>query len=137
MTENEMFIKYKSKLSSTSGRVDKLGNEIKMLLSFEEYLKLWKDAEKFPNVPYVISRIGDVGNYEVGNVFISTTIRNSAEVHGLTSELDILLSDFSLLYKIKRSQTRRYLKNGTLTMEYIKEYMKDKCVLKDANDKTN
>ena len=56
-------------------RKDRFGNDIKFLLSFEEWLSVWLDsghlAERGRRAhQYVMSRYDDIGNYEIGNVFI-------------------------------------------------------------------
>lgn len=57
---------------------------IKMLLTFEEWYQIWLDSghyhERGRNKgQYVMSRIGDQGNYEVGNVFIQKTEDNLSQ----------------------------------------------------------
>lgn len=120
--------KYKSKIASTRGRVDKDGKPIDFLLTFEEYCKLWNDQGLLPTYPWCISRINDYGNYELDNVYISTSKRNSVESSS-DDTTDHILTDFALFYKMKRSQVKRALKTGTLTMEFITEYLKGKSLL--------
>ncbi len=48
--------KYKSKIASTRGRLDKDGNPIEVRLTLEEFTMLYKDAGVLPIAPYVISR---------------------------------------------------------------------------------
>lgn len=120
--------KYKLKQASTVGRKDKNGADILFLLSFEEYCELYTSKGKFPRFPWCLSRVNDLGNYELGNVFLSTTGRNSTEAaYGETD--DHLLTDFALLYGMRRSQVRRRLITGTLTMQFIIDYMKDIKIL--------
>lgn len=120
--------KYRMKKANTKNRVDLNGDPIKFLLTFAEYCKLWEDSGLLPVYPWCISRTNDIGNYEIDNVFISTVRRNAFE--SLFPVLDEhLLTDFALLYQMKRSQVRRSLKNGTLTLDFINEYMQGKSVL--------
>jgi len=61
--------------SQARKRVDKHGNPIQFLLSFEEWLSIWQASGHFhergcKKGQYVMSRYNDIGNYEVGNVFI-------------------------------------------------------------------
>ena len=56
-------------------RVDVHGNPIQFKLSFDEWLSIWEKSGHLnergaKKGQYVMSRIGDTGNYEVGNVFI-------------------------------------------------------------------
>lgn len=120
--------KYNQKKGSTKGRVDKNGESIQFLLSFDEYCKLWKDRGLFPSKPWCISRVNDLGNYEVGNVYISTCRRNNVEATPHKSD-DHLITDFAMLYKMSRTTVRRCLKNGTLTLDFIKDFMKGKSIL--------
>lgn len=58
-------------------RVDALGNRIEMRLTFEQWLQIWVDSGKLEKRGrksgcYVMSRIDDIGHYEIGNVVIQT-----------------------------------------------------------------
>lgn len=120
--------KYRLKKANTKNRIDLNGNQIEFLLTFSEYCKLWEDKGLIPVHPWCISRINDLGNYEIGNIFISTVRRNALEsIYPVLDEH--LLTDFALLYKMKRSQVRRSLNNGTLTLDFINKYMQGKSVL--------
>jgi hypothetical protein len=60
--------------------LDRLGNPITMKLSFEEWFKIWQDSGHWEERgKYVMSRINDLGSYEIGNVFIQTKAANSIE----------------------------------------------------------
>ena len=98
------------------------------MLSFDEFCFIYNNSNKIPVFPWCLSRVNDLGNYEVGNVFLSTTRRNAVDaIYGESD--DHLLTDFALVYRMKRSQVRKSLKTGTLTMEFIINYMKDVKVL--------
>jgi hypothetical protein len=55
-----------------------------MRLTFEEWHKIWMDSGHWHERgrrrgQYVMSRIADLGHYELGNVLIQTTEQNMAE----------------------------------------------------------
>lgn len=112
-------LKYKSKISSTRGRKDKLGNDILMKLTLEDFIKLYEDAGVLPMSPYVLSRVNDIGHYEVGNVFVSTQSRNSLEAHGIFDADAAAISDYCLLFKYKRRTIKKSLESGKVTLEEI------------------
>ena len=65
-------------------RKDINGNPIQFKLTFEEWLKIWIDSGKFhlrgkKIGQYCMSRIGDKGHYEVGNVFIQLNSQNRVD----------------------------------------------------------
>ena len=111
--------KHRSKISSTRGRKDKLGNDILMKLTLDEFIKLYEDAGVLPMHPYVLSRVNDIGHYEVGNVFVSTQCRNALETHGIFDADAAAISDYFLLFKYKRRTIKRSLKTGKVTWEEI------------------
>ena len=113
--------KYKSKIASTRGRLDKDGNSIEVRLTLEEFTMLYKDAGVLPIAPYVISRKNDKGHYEIGNVFISTNVQNSLEAHGMCSEQDIILTNYCYTYKYKRRVVKQALKSGKLQWRDVME----------------
>lgn len=68
----------------TKRRKDKLGNEIEFNLTFEEWLRIWVESGHLHERgcrkgQYVMSRKGDIGNYEVGNVEIKQQSDNIVE----------------------------------------------------------
>lgn len=111
--------KYKSKISSTRGRRDKLGNEIQVKLSLDEFIKLYEDVGALPMMPYVLSRIDDIGHYEIGNVFVSINSQNSAEAHGLYDEDTAQLSHYCFVFKYKRVLVKKAIATGRLTWEEV------------------
>ena len=49
-------------------------------LTYEEWLNIWESSGKLDQYGYyVMSRVGDTGPYEVGNVFIQKRSENSKE----------------------------------------------------------
>lgn len=77
---------YKRKRHNSKGRVDVNGDPIEFLLTFEEWHKVWKDSGHFgewgrTSGSYCLSRYDDVGNYEVGNVFVQLHSENTAEMN--------------------------------------------------------
>lgn len=68
-------------------KIDKLGNRVDFRLTFEEWWKLWSESGVFHLRgrglgKYVMSRVDDIGHYEVDNVFINSWRDNV--VDGLT-----------------------------------------------------
>jgi hypothetical protein len=63
---------------------------IKMELTFEEWLDIWVSSGHWhergsKTGQYVMSRVGDKGNYAIGNVFIQLATQNSSDaqlIHG-------------------------------------------------------
>lgn len=108
--------KYKSKIASTRGRKDSDGKEIEVKLSLEEFTNLYLEAGVLPMAPYVISRIGDKGDYEIGNVFISTNAQNSLDAHGIE---DTILTTYCYQNKYKRRIVKNALKAGRLTWDDV------------------
>lgn len=108
--------KWHSKRSSTKGRVDILGNPIEMRLTFEEYASLYIEAGVMPSQTYVLSRINDIGHYEIGNVKIATFLDNLMFTHNLTSELDKKINDYCLEHQYKRRTVKGMIKRGELSL---------------------
>lgn len=75
----------KQRYNCESGaKVDALGNRVRMLLTFEQWLDIWVSSGKFhlrgrTKGSYVMSRNGDIGHYEIGNVFIQQFSANVSE----------------------------------------------------------
>jgi len=66
---------YNQQHASCKHRRDHSGNQIQFLLTFDEWLDIWQKSGKWAERgrgwnSYVMSRFNDLGNYEVGNVFI-------------------------------------------------------------------
>jgi len=84
VTKEELKIakrKYNWHKQYTKSRIDKLGNEIKFKLTFEEWITIWLDSGQWENrgvksTQYCMCRYNDIGHYEVGNVFIQQTRDN-------------------------------------------------------------
>lgn len=67
-------------------RKDKLGNEIKMNMTFEEWHHIWLMSGKWDRRgnkghQYVMARINDIGHYDANNVKIITQSENISEGH--------------------------------------------------------
>ena len=116
MNEIDYFKRYKSKIASNQGRLDKLGNPIEFKLSFEQYCELWQSFGRNPGYPYVISRINDIGHYEIGNVFIQHTIGNLCDAHGLESDLDKRITAYAIEKNYKRRIVKQMIKQGKLEL---------------------
>jgi hypothetical protein len=63
-------------------KIDRLGNFVKMKLTFQEWMQIWWDSGHLAKRHchgYVMARTNDTGHYEVGNVRICFWIENVAE----------------------------------------------------------
>lgn len=76
----------KKNWTNTTTRLDKLGNRIEFRMSLSEWLDLWLSSDawrtrlaKRNGSTAVISRINDIGHYEIGNVFIQSSGKNVAD----------------------------------------------------------
>lgn len=70
----------------TKGRLDKAGKAIEFRLSFYEWFSIWYDSGVWHlrgvgKGKYCMSRFGDLGHYEVGNVFVQLQGQNSRDAH--------------------------------------------------------
>lgn len=77
---------YGSQRKTANTRKDLNGAPIQFLLTFEQWLDVWvqsgKLSERGPKRgQYCMSRVGDVGPYEVGNVFIQLSTENKAQAN--------------------------------------------------------
>ena len=115
--------KYKQKISSTRGRIDKNGDSIEMLLTYEEWKHLWTDFGRLPGYPYVVSRKDDIGHYEINNVFIQHCMENSTQAAGRDTDVDRLINKYCLKTGYKRSYVKRAIKRGELKIEEIKLFV--------------
>lgn len=77
-------LRYGQQKCNTYKRKDRNGNQIEWKITFDEWLAVWVDSGRweqrgFKAGEYVMSRIGDVGPYEVGNVRIIESVQNKLE----------------------------------------------------------
>lgn len=68
----------------TEGRKDRLGNKILFHLTYDQWVSIWMESgvahlKGRKKGCYCMSRIDDLGHYEVGNVFIQLGTENAAE----------------------------------------------------------
>jgi hypothetical protein len=75
---------FQRQLKKTAGRLDKAQMPIQFNLTFEEWLSIWLESGQIENRgvkagQYIMSRHGDLGPYEVGNVAIKLHSQNSSE----------------------------------------------------------
>jgi hypothetical protein len=78
--------KYHAHKANTRKRFDKNGNQIEFRLTFEEWYDIWIKSGHWDNRgrkqgQYVMSRKNDIGNYEIGNVFIQPVFNNHSETY--------------------------------------------------------
>ena len=81
---------YKKQKASAAKRTDVLGNQIQFNLTFEEWFDIWHTSGHYLERgrlkgQYVMSRLHDVGNYEIGNVEIKVVgdnIREGSQAYG-------------------------------------------------------
>lgn len=108
--------KWHSKKASTKGRVDKNGNPIQFLLSFEDYYKLYNDYGKYPSLSYILCRKDDLGHYELGNVFVDYFMNNLTYAHDKTTELDNKINKYCEQTGYKRRIVKRMLQKNELVL---------------------
>lgn len=108
--------KYRAKISSTRGRVDKLGNPIEFRLTFEEWVTLWDNAGLLPGRDYVLSRQNDIGHYEIGNVYVNHNLHNVMESLTSNTELDRKITQYSIETGYKRNIVKGMIRRGELEL---------------------
>lgn len=115
--------KFRNQRQSTTRRIDKLGKPIIFKLTFEEWLDLWIQSGHLDKMGrsggcYVMSRKNDLGNYEIGNVFIQSVEQNLSEGHrGIPKNR----GDHNLRKGTKHSQsTRDKMKKDRKGVKYQK-----------------
>jgi hypothetical protein len=74
-------LRYYEHKGSCKDRFDALGNQIEFKLTYEEWEAIWENSGHIDERgckagQYVMSRINDIGHYEVGNVFIQSRDEN-------------------------------------------------------------
>lgn len=87
LNDNEMklaSLQYQKQRNFCKRRIDKLGNQIEMKLTFEEWLNIWLSSGHYhergnKRGQYVMSRLNDIGHYEIGNIEIKTVRENIIE----------------------------------------------------------
>lgn len=77
--------RYKAHLWHCQEKVDRFGNKVEMRLTFEEWVKVWAESGKWDQRgrkrgQYCMSRINDVGHYELGNVEIKSHHENMLDI---------------------------------------------------------
>ena len=85
--------KYRKQVRRCSKRVDRHGNPILMLLSFEEWMDIWWNSGHWydrgtKRGQFCMCRFNDLGNYEIGNVKIATNSENLSEAHDWMPKFD-------------------------------------------------
>jgi hypothetical protein len=118
LSENEVKLfkkKYTNKVNSTKGRVDKNGQKIEMLLTLEDYIKLYKNKGVLPSREYVLSRCNDEGSYALGNVFVQHNLQNLCDAAGKTSDLDLKINQYCIENDYSRRIVKSLLKRGVLS----------------------
>lgn len=88
-------------------RLDTEGNPIEMKLSFTQWLAIWVDSGHLNNRgrgkgKYVMSRINDLGHYELGNVFIQLHTENVSQAKRGRQVSQVIRDRTSLSMKGKR-----------------------------------
>lgn len=73
--------KYNQQRLVSYRRVDAAGKPIEFKLTFEEWVQIWIDSGHAAKMgrgkgKYCMSRLNDLGNYEIGNVFIQDHFQN-------------------------------------------------------------
>jgi hypothetical protein len=80
------FKQHKYNVEKKGGRFDKNGNKIEFKLTLEEWLDIWQSSGHYherghKKGQYCMSRVGDLGHYEVGNVFIQPIVQNTRDAN--------------------------------------------------------
>lgn len=112
LTQEELESAKKSYLDHcgrTKRRKDRTGQQIEMRLTFDEWLDIWLCSGQLLNRgrskgQYCMSRKGDLGHYEVGNVFIQLASQNSSDARIWFTHSDET--------KQKMSEKRKGVPNG-------------------------
>jgi hypothetical protein len=70
------YLRYRQCLFKCKDRVDRHGNPIRMLLTFDEWWTIWEDSGRWPERgtklgQYFMMRKDYLGSYELGNVSIA------------------------------------------------------------------
>lgn len=108
--------KHRTKIASTKGRKDKEGKSIQFLLTFEEYVTLYSEKSVYPSRSYVLSRIDDLGDYVIGNVFVQHSLDNLCDAAGKTTELDKKINQYCIEHNYSRRTVKSLLKRGALVL---------------------
>jgi len=116
LDEKIMKQKWYSKKASTKNRVDKNGNPIEFLLTFEDYYDLYNTFGKYPSATHVLCRKDDLGHYEKDNVYVAHYLDNLSEAHGLTSDLDKKINEYCKKTGYKRRIVKSMLKRNELVL---------------------
>lgn len=77
-------LRWHQQKAQAKNRLDKNGDKILWKLSFDDWFKIWQDSGHWEQRgvglgKYCMSRVNDIGNYEVGNVEIKTMSENIIE----------------------------------------------------------
>lgn len=112
--------RYKAHLYHCDNKFDRRGNKVEMKLTFEEWVKIWRDSGKWEQRgrcagQYCMARINDLGHYEVGNVEIKTHRENMADI---PSKLASLRHGTNLTKKQAIAIYKSNLKAKTLSEMY-------------------
>ncbi|MEZ0602940.1 hypothetical protein ACAX43_12415 [Paraburkholderia sp. IW21] len=93
VVKRDAMMKYNAQKGTVSNgkRVDLNGNEIKFKLTFEEWFQVWIDSGKWEQRgtkrgQYCMSRYNDLGDYEIGNVFIQLHSENILEFRKIAKQ---------------------------------------------------
>jgi hypothetical protein len=114
MNQDTLIKKYRTKINSTKGRVDKLGNKIEMKLTLDQWIKLWEDANVMPGREYVLSRINDIGHYEIDNVYVQHTLKNLTESMTSNNDEEQRITNLAIKLGYKRRIIKSLIKKGKL-----------------------
>jgi hypothetical protein len=77
-------LRWHQQKAQAKNRLDKNGDKILWKLSFDDWFKIWQDSGYWEqrgvgSGKYCMSRLNDIGNYEVGNVEIKLQSQNVIE----------------------------------------------------------
>ena len=120
-TYNNMVRRYNGHCASVVGRTDKLGNPIEMRMTFEEWLSVWIDSGKAVDrgrglTQFVMCRNNDIGHYEIGNVFIASSLDNIIDAHNMLTDYERHINNLCLKTGYKRRIIKGLIKRGRITI---------------------
>jgi hypothetical protein len=113
MTKDQLFKKYIAKIRSTRGRIDRFGNPIEFKISFNEWCQIWAESGKTPQQPWVLSRHGDIGHYEMNNVYVQHNKQNVMEQHH-NDDYQKAITELTIKTGYRRTMVRKLIAKGVL-----------------------
>ena len=104
---------YRNQIARCRHKTDANGHPVEMRLTFEQWSEIWKDSGHWDQRGtrkgcYCMSRINDIGHYELGNVVIQLHSQNSSDTDHTGQP-----ASFGMLGKFHQSQTLELMSHAT------------------------